>query len=204
MDVHRIDDEFGPAIRVMRQDLQMSQDELAQSVTKQGYPMSQATVGKIERGERRVTVGEAEAFARALQTTIRSLLMGRSYLSSSILMARLGSLRADVVDSLRAFESGQQLAAMSADRLVESRDMELLRNMILESAEDVLSEYRRDRVAENAGRRIRDEMDGPVDATPAPGLFGEFEKKFGDTVELRVHPKAAKTMSGIGDNEGDG
>lgn len=198
MDLKSIDQNFGQAVRLLRQDREMSQDELANRVTGLGYPLSQATIGKIERGDRKVTVGEGEALARALGTNTSTLIAGPSYITREALSSRLRQLRSELMEAMSVFESAQQLVAIEANRL-EDYDVEWIRSEVLESLEDVVSEYRKDRTSENASRRQRDEMDmTDEERAAAPrrveGLWGEYDSKFGDTVERIPVARAWQTI----------
>lgn len=195
MEIDRIDEQFGPSVRLLRLDRGMSQDELASAVSKFGYPVSQATVGKIERGDRKVSVGEAEAIARALGTSSSALMLGPSNVSRELLEARLRSLREELVDSMRVFESAQQLVAIEA-RQLDEYDRDWLRDAVLESIEDVVTEYRRDRESENVARAHRDELDGPNTQSDIDGLYGEHEKKFGMRADRIPHVRAWQTIIG--------
>lgn len=64
---------FGPAVRARRVALGLSQDELAERVSVRGLFLSQAGIGKLERGERKVTLGEAFALADALGIELEQL-----------------------------------------------------------------------------------------------------------------------------------
>lgn len=66
MELQHVDRDFGIAVRENRLRQGMHQEALSESVTRLGYPLSQATIGKIERGERKVTIGEALAIGDAL------------------------------------------------------------------------------------------------------------------------------------------
>lgn len=76
MSLEHVDSEFGTTLKSVRRERDLSQDELATRVSALGYPMSQATIGKIERGERRVTVGEAVTLANVLGYTLDGLVGG--------------------------------------------------------------------------------------------------------------------------------
>jgi transcriptional regulator with XRE-family HTH domain len=60
-------------IRLRRENLGMSQADLAQKMAVLGWKYHPQTVHRIESGNRKVTVGEAEALARIFNTTVDSL-----------------------------------------------------------------------------------------------------------------------------------
>lgn len=194
MDLQHIDRDFGKAVRARRIDRELSQEDLAQRVSARGYALSQATVGKIERGDRKVTIGEAEAIAAALATNVRELVLGPSYVTREILMSRLNTLRRELIDAVAAFDSGRALVAFEAVGLSDY-DRDWLRDSVLESAEEVIADYRKDVLVENEARRRRDEMDGPHKRSELGGLYGEYEAKFGDTVSGLVNAHAAEVIT---------
>ena len=61
-----IDERVGVNLRAYREAAGLSQEELAQRMVERGFGFSQATVWKIESGNRPVKVSEAVAFADAL------------------------------------------------------------------------------------------------------------------------------------------
>ena len=69
MDLTDIDRSVGARIRARRTHLELSQERLAALAG-----MDRTAVGKIERGERGVTVGTLFKLARALRTTMSDLL----------------------------------------------------------------------------------------------------------------------------------
>lgn len=195
----KIDREFGPTVRSLRLDADMSQEELAMRLSERGLRLSQAVIGKIERGERKVTVGEADSIANALGSSLSEILMGASYVTSQILRERLHTLRDELIQAMRNFESGQAIAAMEAQSL-DQVDF-LLTSLILESTEEVLQSYRKDKIAENTSRQHRDSLDSdgesqdsPTPAFDSGGIFDQWAAKFGDQVELVPQPHALATI----------
>jgi transcriptional regulator with XRE-family HTH domain len=201
MDLSDVDEKFGPGLRAARESLQMKQDDLATKAQKYGVALSQATIGKIERGERRVTLGEAEALAQAVGHSALSLARGASEVTLDSQLRGLRKLRDQIKEAVMSFESGQQLIAMSSDYvdltpgLAEDRD-----HSIMESAEDVLEEYRKDRLAENAHRAHRDSLDGsPLSGDVRVGpqsLLKVYYEKFGDRVTHIPDEHAAAVLYG--------
>lgn len=199
MDLEHIDQEFGHSVRLVRQEREMSQEDLAATVSKLGARISQATVGKIERGERKVTIGEAEAIARALSTSTNQLILGPSFVTQELLAERLHTLRSDLIDAMRNFESAQQLVAIESKRLNE-HDIDLLRGSVLESLEDIVAEYREDMLLENETRDRRESVEGDNaglthEAPTVEGLLKEYRTKFGNRVEQGVRAKALETIT---------
>lgn len=61
------DQNFAVNVRHYREQIGLSQEELAQRMSERGFGFTQATVWKIEQGKRAVRVGEAVALAAALE-----------------------------------------------------------------------------------------------------------------------------------------
>lgn len=170
MDMSRIDLEFGEALRIARQAKGVTQEELADAVEAMGVKLSQATIGKIERGERKVTVGESQALARGLRIWGEELIHGISGASALALRERLNTLRDEAKDALHAFEAGQSLVRVQLGKLNDD-DRGSLLDAVRESLEDLVEDYRRDRQAANESLRTRQELDGdpiPDDASYDP------------------------------------
>nr|WP_295788725.1 helix-turn-helix transcriptional regulator [uncultured Microbacterium sp.] len=125
-----------------------------------------ATIGKIERGERKVTVGESRALSRALGLYEDELVRGISGATAGALRQRLGVLREELKSALHAFETGQYIVESQAHGL-DSRDQHWLRPDVIESIEDVVADYRRDQVAANAARDHRARLDGLARMKPS-------------------------------------
>ncbi|MBG6237399.1 transcriptional regulator with XRE-family HTH domain [Mycetocola sp. CAN_C7] len=73
-DIATIDGIFGKRFAEARKGKGLSQEAIVTALAKRGYPLHLTAVGKIERGERRVTVGEAAALADALGFTLDALI----------------------------------------------------------------------------------------------------------------------------------
>lgn len=173
MDFSRIDDEFGEALRIARQAKGVTQEELAAALESMGLKLSQATIGKIERGDRKVTVGEAHALSRSLRLYNDELMRGVSATSALALQAGLDRLRDDVKDALHAFEAGQALVEVQG-RALAVEDQHALSGAVTETIEEVVEEYRRDRQVDNEAVIRRGELDGhsasTVQRDPRRGL----------------------------------
>lgn len=62
-----IDQRVATNVRVFRERAGLSQDDLAQRMSERNFGFSQATIWKIETGQRAVRIGEAVALAQALE-----------------------------------------------------------------------------------------------------------------------------------------
>lgn len=159
MDLSRIDDEFGKALRIAREAKGVTQEELAEAVERMGIRLSQATIGKIERGDRKVTVGESHALARALRIHEGELARGVSATTALVLRDRLDALRAEAKDALHAFESAQALVEVQSKSLPDTEQV-ALQDAVAETLEELIEDYRRDRQVDNEALLRRHELDG--------------------------------------------
>jgi transcriptional regulator with XRE-family HTH domain len=67
------DQNFARNFKQLREDMGMTQDEIVTRMAHFGFSFHQATVYKIEKGERKVGLGEAMALASCLDTSIEAL-----------------------------------------------------------------------------------------------------------------------------------
>ena len=65
---------FGRRLRYMREEAGLTQQQLADVMRERGLKMHRSTIGKIEAGERVVSIGEAAQFAETLGIDLRQLL----------------------------------------------------------------------------------------------------------------------------------
>lgn len=77
------DSAFAAEFRRLRTDLRFSQEAVAEAMTSLGFGFHVTTVGKIERGDRKVTVGEAAALAGVLGVPLDALLDNRRQLGQA-------------------------------------------------------------------------------------------------------------------------
>ncbi|GAA2171118.1 hypothetical protein GCM10009846_03850 [Agrococcus versicolor] len=181
-----IDGAVGATIRAYRLDTGKSQDALAAEMTYRGFPMSQPTIGKIERGDRKVTLGEALAFADTLEIDPLALTRPSVDVPSDVLLRRIADDRAHLKDTLRRFEEMQYALAVGADDLAHVTSE--LEELLLEGVEDIVREYRNETTEAVRQRRANDnarafEKFGVHPRQPTSGLVGKREEKFGDTVQ---------------------
>jgi transcriptional regulator with XRE-family HTH domain len=119
-----VDDWFTVNIRARREKLGMSQADLAQKMVALGWRYYPQTIHRIESGQRKVTVGEAEAVAHVLGTSVYRLTWPDTVSDTVNLFTSLAE-QAD-----QAFE---EIAAWTG-RLLDAR-LQIERN--LEDAEDL-------------------------------------------------------------------
>ncbi|MFD2674804.1 helix-turn-helix domain-containing protein [Gulosibacter bifidus] len=67
------DDTFGPAFAAARKAVGVNQQEVTAAVANMGINLPVSALSKIEKGQRRVTVGEAAALAEAVGVDLGSL-----------------------------------------------------------------------------------------------------------------------------------
>jgi len=73
-DFSTVDETFGTRFLAARKASGMSQESVVTALAERGYKLHVTAIGKIERGERRVTVGEAEALASAVGYTLDGII----------------------------------------------------------------------------------------------------------------------------------
>jgi transcriptional regulator with XRE-family HTH domain len=212
----QMDKQFAEGVREARQHAALSQEQVAEKMRELGFEMSQPVVGKIERGERKVTVGEAMALAEVLGVNVLSLVRGESVLRADKLLSRLRALRLETKQALRRYWSAQELVAWlysDVAKDVPALIGESLERDVLEPLEDIVTETKRDIQAESESRRLRDAMDREGDEVdPArvgifvgitEGLLGERLKRFGGGLPLdrdvvaRIRPRKEVDPDGI-------
>jgi transcriptional regulator with XRE-family HTH domain len=120
-----VDERFATNIRELRGKEKLSQGELARRMAELGFPYYQQTIRRIEEGRRKVSVGEAEALARILGTSIDRLTWPGQVASAAYLMdtsiARAQRAWNDIARATaRLLWSLGQLRGVAAD--VEKRD----------------------------------------------------------------------------------
>lgn len=176
VDPKTMDDKFAEAFRIARQAANLSQAEVAQQMRDYGYEMSQPVVGKIERGERRVTIGEGEALSSIVGVSTRVLLEGPARLRLDRGVEYLQQKARDLRDAIEHFQSAQQVLAMVLDNVEkDGKDHPSTRFAAAQARElldltpsYIFDSYFKDVRTKLEARRIRDELDGPAedDGTP--------------------------------------
>lgn len=126
MDLKHIDRDFGRAVHAARESKPgMTQAKLSEALEVYGIYLSEATIGKIERGDRKVTVGEAQAIARALGHTFDGVIG-----SSEATLRANGTVVASTVRHLQQFADEYATALLhytrTADELGEDPPADFL------------------------------------------------------------------------------
>lgn len=109
---------FRTAIHELRQDRKMSQGELARRMVSEGWEsFNQATISRIEKGTRPVRIGEAQALARIVGTTLEELLTPTTELT---LLREFFECLEDVERSIRVISHAASEWAQNVSELVEA------------------------------------------------------------------------------------
>lgn len=111
-------------LRERREQSGLTQTEIAHLLTQGGVRMSQAAISRIEKGERALTVGEAQCYAQILHTSLEDL------------------LRADEVD------------VVIADCRAHLRSMEASRNSAIRALNEHWTQIRRLREITDHAREV--------------------------------------------------
>ncbi|MFE5189219.1 helix-turn-helix domain-containing protein [Streptomyces sp. NPDC056628] len=107
---------IGRNMRRIRENLDLSQADLAERLTKLGYRFHQTQVAKVERGERAVRVNEWIAIAEALGIQPMALMAGGLGTDDAVFEARLQfeRMRSAVEDaSSRLYQAGLDLETVN-------------------------------------------------------------------------------------------
>lgn len=105
---------IGRNLRRIRESLELSQQDIAERLTKLGHRFHQTQVAKIERGERAVRVNEWIAISEALGVMPLALMAGGMGTDDAVFQARLQfeRMRTNVESvSSRLYEVGRDLEA---------------------------------------------------------------------------------------------
>ncbi|MCF0087136.1 hypothetical protein B0E37_02196 [Streptomyces sp. MH192] len=105
---------IGRNLRRIRESLELSQQDIAERLTKLGHRFHQTQVAKIERGERAVRVNEWIAISEALGVMPLALMAGGLGTDDAVFQARLQfeRMRTNVESvSSRLYEVGRDLEA---------------------------------------------------------------------------------------------
>lgn len=173
----------------------MSQDGVAESMRELGFEMSQPVVGKIERGVRKVSIGEAEALAAVLGVSLQTLLAGPSKVKLEYADRHLRTLIKDVELAMERFRGGQMALAVFADSIghddlspIEAENVAWLLDM---TPARIVRDVEIENIATRSGARVREEIEAAEDWTPdeeryAEGFVDGFVDQVGDTVNQAV------------------
>lgn len=102
--VLRYEETFIARMRSIRESRGLSQEALANALRRRGMAFHQQAIARIERGVRKVSLGEAYAIAEELHTDLPSM-TGSTYWPSSAHLARIAELEQAVASAQRALAS---------------------------------------------------------------------------------------------------
>lgn len=109
-----IDATFGPAFKAARQAASLSQEAVVEAIARDGINLHPTAIGRIESGERKVTVGEAVALASSVGLTVDKMTAtGTTALDAP--RSLLSRARADLMRSADAYYEALGLFAATAD-----------------------------------------------------------------------------------------
>lgn len=120
MEPQRPDVVFGRRLSYLRQQAELTQQQLADVMREAGVKMHRSTIGKIEAGERVVSIGEAAQFAEVLGIDLRELMnVGRTRLVMAQL--KVASLEYRAGEYTRQRDEAQILLDDTLAKLADAR-----------------------------------------------------------------------------------
>ncbi|WP_137771909.1 helix-turn-helix transcriptional regulator [Microbacterium sp. O] len=161
-----MDEKFAAAFKLARQASGLSQADVAKRMADFGFEMSQPVIGKIERGDRKVSIGEGEALSSILGVSTRTLLEGpttwRLERGTAFVLERAAILMEDI----ERFESAQQALAQSLGDAYLAHASHPLSRFARSEAErvlgitpaDLLDQHEKDAQTRMAAHRFRDSL----------------------------------------------
>lgn len=126
---------FAENLKALRKAAGMSQDEFARAMTRRGIRWHQATVYKVENGERQIQLGEADAAAQILGVPLQQMIRAETETAVQVQRLRLRQqkmrdARIRLVDAVEDYELAcEQLTSAidDADGLLTAEESEQLR-----------------------------------------------------------------------------
>lgn len=106
-------------LKAIRADNKLSQEKLAAAMTERGYSWHQATVYKVEQGERQVQLGEADALANILGVPLSDLLGSEAEATAAVRLAavyrRTIAARVELIAAHAKWQTEQRKLAQFLD-----------------------------------------------------------------------------------------
>jgi transcriptional regulator with XRE-family HTH domain len=173
-----IDELVAARIREQRERVGMSQSELGRRMAALGWPWHPQTVQRVEAGQRKVTIGEAEALAGILDTSVTMLMTAGQ---EAALTYILGSTAAKMRDAWKQIAAWSWSLSIDRKQLTTSiRDAENSRfkdseNIVwlLDEAREALTLTAEDAVAEGTERHEQWLEEVQARRNHADELFGD-------------------------------
>lgn len=150
-----VDASFGPSFKAARQAARLSQDAIVEAIAADGISLHPTAVGRIESGERKVTVGEAVALANAVGMSVDAL-TGTSDRVLDAPRALLANARADLMRSAAAYYEALGILATTADSVASDDDHDLNKELELAPPLRVLALFMINHLRSELERRIGD------------------------------------------------
>lgn len=163
-----LDTAIGEAVKSARLKAGISQQAIADAMTFRGFDFHQPTVGKIERGERRVTIGEAFALADVFGMDLE-LFLG---VHSSPDMSTMLRSHQGLADAMRLLEE-------AVERYASRREWFLTEFEQLEASIESASESSARRAAETYARTLR-KMEIPARNAAIRDVISKLEQLAGE------------------------
>ena len=151
------DERFAANVREMRERQGISQADIAKAMRERGWAFHPQTVQRIEAGHRKVSVGEAEAIAAILGTTVDRLTWPGREMSTAAMLdqvtARAESAREQIAEWTRTllwaqWQLGTSVAEAERARFSDSARIAALitaaKDALVATPEDALEDGRRD------------------------------------------------------------
>lgn len=172
MDYSQLDKKFAAAVRFARIQSGLSQSDVAEQMREMGFDISQPVVGKIERGIRKVTVGESRALARIVGKDVDRLLRGDRELKIEAGVDHLRAVMATAKDALARVQGAQLALAMALDMVpsdsVSEYVTEAAEHLISMTPTDIVADFERETIAESTARNRLDELEALAEGLPYP------------------------------------
>jgi transcriptional regulator with XRE-family HTH domain len=126
---------FAENLKALRKAAGMSQEEFARAMTRRGVKWHQATVYKVEKGERQIQLGEADVAARVLNVPLQEMLRANTEAAVQrqrlrLRTWRLVDARLKLVDAVHDYDSARSELATALDDaagLLSAEECEQLR-----------------------------------------------------------------------------
>lgn len=136
---------FAENLKALRKAAGISQEEFARAMTRRGIKWHQATVYKVEKGERQIQLGEADVAARVLNVPLQQMLSADTEAAVQrqrlrLRAWRLVDARLKLVDAVDDYDSARRELAAALDDaaglLPAEETEELRRHASLEAIRD--------------------------------------------------------------------
>lgn len=110
-------------LKAIREDVGMSQEQVATAMSERGYSWHQATVYKVENGGRQVQLGEADALAKVFDVPLDRMI---GTTARAVASARLASLNRTVGQRRSELIAAKQAWEIARDELATAIDVNSL------------------------------------------------------------------------------